>query len=141
MADIQGPAIIPMNLEGLINNRRRALLVKNDKFEDLRKVHMPGAQDYIEELESNDVRAVDAEHHKIYMPSDIPANRRRAICAEGLPPRPYSSVARVPHSFLLHPRGDPQLNERHRALLGSRAEAGDYDVCRQGRCSFIPDPH
>ncbi|KAL1671667.1 hypothetical protein EV122DRAFT_284713 [Schizophyllum commune] len=145
MADIQGPAIIPMNLEGLINNRRRALLVKNDKFEDLRKVHMPGAQDYIEELESNDVRAVDAEHHKIYMPSDIPANRRRAICAEGLPEKELRLRVAQGHDILSrlrrklhakqyyiewrnkHATGQKQ-STRARALLSTLQEKIDLDV-------------
>ncbi|TRM56325.1 hypothetical protein BD626DRAFT_357487, partial [Schizophyllum amplum] len=85
MADIQGPTVIPMNLEGIINNRRRALLAKKEKFDELSKVHMPGAQAWIEDKEGEDVRAVDVEHQMIYLPSDFPANVRRMICAEGLP--------------------------------------------------------
>ncbi|KAL1739935.1 hypothetical protein HDZ31DRAFT_48503, partial [Schizophyllum fasciatum] len=84
-ADLSGPAVLPMNLEGLINSRRRAFLSKKDNFEQLQKLYMPGAQDYIESCEADIQRAIDAEQMKIYMPSDLPANIRRMACAEGLP--------------------------------------------------------
>ncbi|KAI4517304.1 hypothetical protein K525DRAFT_153413, partial [Schizophyllum commune Loenen D] len=85
MADIQGPAVLPMNLEGLITSRRRAFLSKKDNFEQLQKVYMPGAQVHIEASESGIQGAVEAEQQKLYLPSDLPASLRRSACAEGLP--------------------------------------------------------
>ncbi|KAI5897299.1 uncharacterized protein SCHCODRAFT_02489565 [Schizophyllum commune H4-8] len=85
MADLNGPAVLPMNLEGLINNRRRAFLTKKDNFEQLQKLYMPGAQAWIESSEADSQRAIDAEQMNLYMPSDLPSNIRRMSCAEGLP--------------------------------------------------------
>ncbi|KAL1658562.1 hypothetical protein GGF50DRAFT_120743 [Schizophyllum commune] len=43
VADLGGRAVLPMSLEGLINNRRRSLLEKLKPFNDLLKTHIPGA--------------------------------------------------------------------------------------------------
>ncbi|KAL1684796.1 hypothetical protein GGG16DRAFT_119464, partial [Schizophyllum commune] len=43
VADLRGGAVVPMNVEGLINNRRRSLLDKIKPFNDLLKTYIPGA--------------------------------------------------------------------------------------------------
>ncbi|KAI5823495.1 hypothetical protein K523DRAFT_255071 [Schizophyllum commune Tattone D] len=85
LADLKGPAVIPMGLEGIINNRRRAFLVKLDKYLELQKVYMPGLASYLEEHHTAEPRAVDAEHISLHLPSSLPSNKRRMVCAEGLP--------------------------------------------------------
>ncbi|TRM58348.1 hypothetical protein BD626DRAFT_573568 [Schizophyllum amplum] len=85
LADLKSPGIISMNLEGLINTRRRAFLTKLAKYRELQKVYMPGLAAYLESQASADTRALDAELIPLYLPSSIPANVRRMICAEGLP--------------------------------------------------------
>ncbi|TRM57970.1 hypothetical protein BD626DRAFT_411100 [Schizophyllum amplum] len=100
-ADIQGPAVIPMNLEGLINSRRRALLVKKDHFEDLQKIYMPGASAWIESCDGDEPqRAVDAEHQRLCMPSDLPVAIRHASCAAGLPQRELKLRVALAHDIL-----------------------------------------
>ncbi|KAL1658415.1 hypothetical protein GGF50DRAFT_92641 [Schizophyllum commune] len=100
MADLSGPAVLPMNLEGLINNRRRAFLTKQDNFEQLQRLYMPGAQAWIESAEADSPRAVDAEQMKLYMPSDLPASIRRMSCAEGLPEKELKLRVAQAHDFL-----------------------------------------
>ncbi|KAL1671328.1 hypothetical protein EV122DRAFT_226759 [Schizophyllum commune] len=83
IADLDGVAVLPMNVEGLINNRRRALLEKIKPFNDLLKTHIPGAPSTASEEERD--KAIDPEHLTITMPSRLPADKRRVACAEGLP--------------------------------------------------------
>ncbi|TRM63043.1 hypothetical protein BD626DRAFT_403449, partial [Schizophyllum amplum] len=145
MADIQGPAVIPMNLEGLINNRRRALMVKKENFEDLQKIYMPGTRSYIEAIDGDVQRVVEVEHQKIFMPSDFPANIRRMSCAEGVPEKELKlreavardklhSVRRKLHAKQYHIEwrnkhvvGQKQ-STRARALVSTLQESIELDV-------------
>ncbi|KAL1750322.1 hypothetical protein FB107DRAFT_224085 [Schizophyllum commune] len=85
LADLDGPAVVPMNLDGMINSRRRAFLLKLDKYTELQQVYMPGLPAYLEANAASEPQAVDAELIPLYLPSAIPLPHRRAICAEGLP--------------------------------------------------------
>ncbi|TRM61685.1 hypothetical protein BD626DRAFT_405012 [Schizophyllum amplum] len=83
IADLSGRAVLPMNVEGLINNRRRSLLDKVRPFNDLLKTYMPGASSLAPDAASN--VAVDPERLPIMMPSRISQDERLAVCMEGLP--------------------------------------------------------
>ncbi|TRM56380.1 hypothetical protein BD626DRAFT_541364 [Schizophyllum amplum] len=85
LADLKGPAVIPMNLEGIINSRRRALLVKLEKYHDLQKLYMPGLATYLESRAHFEPQAVDAELVPLHLPSSIPSSVRSSVCADGLP--------------------------------------------------------
>ncbi|TRM56394.1 hypothetical protein BD626DRAFT_413967 [Schizophyllum amplum] len=84
LADLKGPAVIPMNLEGIINSRRRALLVKLEKYHELQKLYMPGLATYLEGQAHSAPQAVDAELVPLHLPSSIPTDVRSTVCAEGL---------------------------------------------------------
>ncbi|TRM56407.1 hypothetical protein BD626DRAFT_541333 [Schizophyllum amplum] len=83
IADSAGRAVLPMNVEGLINNRRRSLLDKLKPFNDLLKCHIPGAPSLAYDNVTD--KAVDPEHIMIMMPSRLPKEKQRMTCAEGLP--------------------------------------------------------
>ncbi|KAL1658241.1 hypothetical protein GGF50DRAFT_67646 [Schizophyllum commune] len=83
VADLAGRAVLPMSLEGLINNRRRSLLEKITPFNDLLKTYMPGVPSLPSDVSGEKV--VEPEHLPITMPSRIPGDKRRMVCAEGLP--------------------------------------------------------
>ncbi|KAL1749560.1 hypothetical protein FB107DRAFT_280582 [Schizophyllum commune] len=83
-ADIAGPAVIPMSLDGVINNRRRAFLVKRDKYVELQKTHMPGLAAYLDSQAAVEPHAIDAELIPLHLPSSIPSSERRSVCADGL---------------------------------------------------------
>ncbi|TRM56317.1 hypothetical protein BD626DRAFT_575841 [Schizophyllum amplum] len=83
IADLSGRAVLPMNVEGLINNRRRSLLDKLKPFNDLLKTHIPGAPSLAQHSVVD--KAIDPEHLQITMPSRLPADAVRMSCAEGLP--------------------------------------------------------
>ncbi|TRM55197.1 hypothetical protein BD626DRAFT_579165 [Schizophyllum amplum] len=85
LADLKGPTVIPMNLEGTINNRRRALLVKMERYTDLQKLYMPGLAGYLDSQPVAEPLAIDAEHIPLHLPSSIPYELRNMVCAEGLP--------------------------------------------------------
>ncbi|KAL1661534.1 hypothetical protein GGF50DRAFT_60884, partial [Schizophyllum commune] len=156
MADLHGPTVVPMNLEGLINNRRRAFLSKKDNFEQLQAVYMPGAQAYIEACEGDVHRAVDAELMKLYMPSDLPPVLRRQACAEGIPQKELKLRVAQAHDFLqtirrkLHAKQyhitwrnehttGQKKSTRARALLKTLQEKIDLDAAgyRKARVAIL----
>ncbi|TRM56334.1 hypothetical protein BD626DRAFT_575796 [Schizophyllum amplum] len=83
IADLGGRAVLPMSIEGLINNRRRSLLDKLKPFNDLLKTYIPGASSTSSDAASD--TAVDPERLPVTMPSSLPPTRVRMACAEGLP--------------------------------------------------------
>ncbi|KAI5822026.1 hypothetical protein K523DRAFT_257616, partial [Schizophyllum commune Tattone D] len=83
IADLGGRAVLPMSLEGLINNRRRSLLEKVKPYNNLLKTHVPGAASLASECSGDKV--IEPERLIITMPSQLPAEKRRMMCAEGLP--------------------------------------------------------
>ncbi|KAI4517218.1 hypothetical protein K525DRAFT_211399 [Schizophyllum commune Loenen D] len=84
IADLRGGGVVPMNVEGLINNRRRSLLDKIKPFNDLLKTYIPGAPTLAHGSDIAD-KTTDPEHLYITMPSRLPEDKRRVLCAEGLP--------------------------------------------------------
>ncbi|TRM61677.1 hypothetical protein BD626DRAFT_570391 [Schizophyllum amplum] len=83
IADLAGRAVLPMNVEGLINDRRRSLLDKLKLFNNLLKSHIPGAPSLTQQGVAD--RAIDPEHLQVTMPSSFESDIRRMSCGKGLP--------------------------------------------------------
>ncbi|KAJ7784192.1 hypothetical protein B0H16DRAFT_1446451 [Mycena metata] len=77
IADTSATALVTADAEGKLQDWRRALLVKIDKFRDLQKVYMPGAAAAIAASEArrdSDLLAPKAEKIKLFMPSEMPTD-------------------------------------------------------------------
>ncbi|KAJ7741395.1 hypothetical protein B0H16DRAFT_1464573 [Mycena metata] len=89
IAEMAGTALMTADAEGKLQDWRRALLVKIDKFRDLQKVYMPGAAAVIAASEAHcdsDVPGPKAEKIKLFMPSEMPSNAGDPLrgCVRGL---------------------------------------------------------
>ena len=80
----------PMNLQDSTLKDQRALLTKRiQAWELVRSVYIPGLLQYQVECGIGSPRSWDnypnAEEVDLFLPSQLPRERCRAICAEGLP--------------------------------------------------------
>ncbi|KAJ7024932.1 hypothetical protein C8F04DRAFT_1269809 [Mycena alexandri] len=89
IADTAGTALMTADAESKLQDWRRALLVKIDKFRELQRVYMPGAAAVIAASEArrdSDTPAPKAEKIKLFMPSEMPSHAADPLrgCMKGL---------------------------------------------------------
>ncbi|TRM61977.1 hypothetical protein BD626DRAFT_548776 [Schizophyllum amplum] len=131
VADLNGRSVLPMNVEGLINNRRRSLLDKLKPYNDLLKTYIPGAPTVASDAACD--TAVDPEHLPIVLPSSLPHNKQRMLCAEGLPAKELQLRRGVGTDALqqlrkkLHAK-QYYIEHRNKSLTGQKANTRSHTM-------------
>ncbi|KAJ7456326.1 hypothetical protein B0H11DRAFT_1739440 [Mycena galericulata] len=88
IAELAGLAVVAPDRESKIQEVRLSVLKKVGTFRKLQETFMPGAAAVIdadEAVRDSDSPPPRAEHISLYMPSEIPADARAAVCVKGLP--------------------------------------------------------